>query len=405
MRFDIHLRKDVKNQISNIVESICTWNATDSILDKEVEKLSESVVSFDHCAIPDHSFVIVASDGSGDFPCVTYGDSFIYLVTAVARLYETCSEGILKEKFVHEHSLVDFVWMPEDKKQSNKQLDDCFERLLGLSLSDVCKKSDYYSLAKQLGYCKLSSPEELVSTIIHPEAHDSNNIGIQIRTVAELAELVKIINNNYFNTENCYILEDSTLSLPLLPSSTSLFFEILKRYLAVLAREKNMVYLTISKSHDMPHMDIIEEILSKKMPSTEHWFMRIPTKSEDKDIPSFLGARSIPPVGAISYLFKFHKTTQTMRLDMDYAYWKDKIWNKNKSIMRQHEIQIFRDLDFASHDQRCYGYPYPIKACHDMASLTQAERVSLRKQIIDAAIEKGLKRKNFIDPGMQTGHK
>ena len=73
--------------------------------------------------------------------------------------------------------------------------------------------------------------------------------------------------------------------------------------------------------------------------------------------------------------------------------------------MRKHEIQLFRDLDFASHDQRCYGYPYPIKACHDMASLTNAERIALRKQIIDAAIEKGLKRKNFIDPSIQTGHK
>ena len=93
-----------------------------------------------------------------------------------------------------------------------------------------------------------------------------------------------------------------------------------------------------------------------------------------------------------------------MRIDMDYDFWRNKIWNVDKEIMSQREKQMFRDLDFASHDQRCYGYPYPIKACHDMVSMTKEERAAFRKIVIDAAIQRGLKRKNFVDPSIQTGH-
>ena len=68
------------------------------------------------------------------------------------------------------------------------------------------------------------------------------------------------------------------------------------------------------------------------------------------------------------------------------------------------ETKIFEDLDYASHDQRSYGYPYPIKAAHDRASLTQAERIALRKQIIDAAVRSGMKRSLFRDVSKSTGH-
>ena len=94
-----------------------------------------------------------------------------------------------------------------------------------------------------------------------------------------------------------------------------------------------------------------------------------------------------------------------MRLDMSLKYWQQFIRSDDKEEQKCHEIQLFRDLDFASHDQRSYGYPYPIKACHDMASLTDDERLAMRKQIIDEAVKAGLKRKNFVDPSILTGHK
>jgi hypothetical protein len=43
------------------------------------------------------------------------------------------------------------------------------------------------------------------------------------------------------------------------------------------------------------------------------------------------------------------------------------------------EAEMFSQLDYSSHDQRAYGYPYPIKACHDRVRLSMAERSALKK--------------------------
>ena len=69
------------------------------------------------------------------------------------------------------------------------------------------------------------------------------------------------------------------------------------------------------------------------------------------------------------------------------------------------EQRLFQDLDYASHDQRCFGYPYPIKAAHDRASMTQAERTALRKQVVDAAVRAGMRRSLFRDASRATGHR
>lgn len=93
-----------------------------------------------------------------------------------------------------------------------------------------------------------------------------------------------------------------------------------------------------------------------------------------------------------------------MRLDMDIEYWQSQVQGQNDAETRQNEQSIFEHLDYASHDQRCFGYPYPIKAGHDRASMTQAERLALRKMIIDAAVVAGMKPQLFRSASKATGH-
>jgi len=407
MRYDIHFRSDVIQKIEDVVEDICTWNWDDASAGDEIDGLAEYVVPFEHCVKPDRPFVIAGADGSGDFPCVAYGDSVVYLVTAMARVYEATAFGKLTETKVSATDIVDFMWLPADKAKARGRYLDFFERLVGMPLEDICRESDYYDLVRAYG-SHLPSPEDLIDTLICPEAHDADNIGIQLMSTAEAGSLIRLMRGAedlQTGDKPLYIMEDTTLALPMVTAKSSLFLEIAKRYACVLAREKGFRYFTVSKSHNMPSMDLIEDMVKKKVPSCEHWFMRIPSVQNGEEKPRFLGTRSIPPIGAISYLFKFHRSTQPMRLDMDFQYWKENIRCEDKEEMLRREIQIFRDLDFASHDQRCYGYPYPIKACHDMVSLTRDERMALRKQIIDAAVKAGLKRKNFVDPSVLTGHK
>ena len=405
MHFDIHFRTDVANKIRDVVEDIHTWNIEDEASLSEIEELSEYVQGFEHCPVPDHQFFIGGADGSGDFPCVCYGDSVVYLVTAMSRLYATSPTGLV-EKDVSNNDIVDFLWLPEDKEKARAQYLDFFAQLIGESLESICEKSDYYQLARSHGG-RVSSPIDLIDTLITPPAHESDNIGIQLLNTAEAGALIRLMRSLEklrIADEPVYLLEDTTMSLPLLDSRSTLFFEIAKRYACKVGRDSGVSYFTISKSHNMPHMDLIEDMIKRAIPSGEHWFMRLPISKIGEKKLSFLGARTVPPVGAVTYLFKLHKNTQPMRLDMDFEYWDKNIRSEDKEVMSSREKQIFRDLDFASHDQRCYGYPYPIKACHDMVSLTKEERVALRKQIVDEAVKAGLKRKNFVDPSILTGH-
>ncbi len=408
MHFDIHYREDLLQQIRDVVGDIKDWNADDSVLSKDLKDLEERVVPFGHCAMPDHPFRVAGSDGSGDFPCARYGDSFVYLVTAMARLYEAVPDTPrLSELKAPGCDIVDLLWLPEDRKVSNDRFCAFFEHICGESLATICQQSDYYSLCKKYGKAPATS-QDILDTLLLPEAHDDHNIPVQLLNTAEAAVFLRLLRSGNLLSQTVgtvYVLQDTTLSLPLVTRSASLFFEIAKRYACVLARQAGVVYIAVSKSHNLPHIDAIEDLVRKVSPSLEHWFLRLPTPALGEEAPQFIGTRAIPPVGAVTYLFRLHKTMPTMRLDLDFEYWKSAVWSPDAAQMRARETQVFRDLDFASHDQRCYGYPYPIKACHDMASLTEAERVAFRKKVIDEAVASGLKRKNFIDPSIPAGHK
>jgi NurA-like 5'-3' nuclease len=91
-----------------------------------------------------------------------------------------------------------------------------------------------------------------------------------------------------------------------------------------------------------------------------------------------------------------------MRLDLDQQYWQSAIATDD---IEKNEQELFASLDYVSHDQRAYGYPYPIKAAHDRASLTEHERTVLRQQLVESAVQAGISRNAFRDPSQMTGHR
>ncbi|TGE37205.1 hypothetical protein E4K67_15135 [Desulfosporosinus fructosivorans] len=399
MRFDLNFRQDFRSKVQNIVEDMKTYNSETTADENEILQMANFLSFFKHCPFPDTPFTVGGSDSSGEFPLVSYGDSFVYLVTARMRLYTSTLEGCLKEIESKDSEIIELFLVPEDQKKANKKYDEFFSSLVGMSLLELCQKSDYLELRNQ-NTSKRVTAEELTHRIVKPPAHDASNVRINIMTAAEMCTILRVLNSEVKPT---YVLADTTLTLPLIKQHGCLFFELVKRYVTQLAIEKRVAFFAISKSHGMPHMDQLEDMI-KENGSEEHWYLRIPTLEQDGYRPEFLGTRGIPPVGAVTYIFRFHKTTPPMRLDMDIKYWEKNVWHSKKEVMAQREAQIFRDLDFASHEQRVYGYPYPIKASHDMVSLTDAERLSLKKQFIDAAEKNGLKRRNFVNASMLTGH-
>jgi hypothetical protein len=166
--------------------------------------------------------------------------------------------------------------------------------------------------------------------------------------------------------------------------------------------------LALSKSHGLPAVDRIEELAKEKLKpsngSAEHWFLRIPVRSRDGWEMKIVETRNVPPPGAVSYLVRFHRNVPVMRLDVDEQWWASRLCGQTAEETTANERRLFEDLDYASHDQRAFGYPYPIKAGHDRASLTEAERVALRKMIIDSAIAAGMNRNLFRSVSAATGH-
>ena len=79
-----------------------------------------------------------------------------------------------------------------------------------------------------------------------------------------------------------------------------------------------------------------------------------------------------------------------MRLDMSFGAWQQLVFCDDQEEQLRRERQLFRDLDFATHDRRCYGYPYPLKAARDKAVLTDKEREVLRRILVNEAARAGL---------------
>lgn len=397
MRFSLHLRQSVKSQIHDVATAMAQWDAHPRIDARERADIAERISPYPHTTHLDGQ-VISAVDGSGDFPMLGYADSFVYLATAQAVRYQAVGDK-LQELGPEPEPVVDICWLAENDKQRATQLDDAFSRLAGDSLEEIVRDSDYLQLKGQFSG-REPSIAEAIADLIRPHASDSGNIGIQLRSCAELGAARRIIGNAQPGE---IVLLDGTLALPFVHRRKgSLFQEHLKRSCCALARERGVTVAWVSKSHGLPGIQLIEEI-AKVQGHTEHWFLRLPTTGDRWQL-SILDGRNIPPQGAISYLWRTHRGMPVFRVDLDATSWAEHGEHNLSTATRDRERELFSVLDFAGHDYRAHAYPYPLKAAHDRASLTATERLALRKQVIEAAVAAGMKPSAFVDPSQLTGH-
>ena len=397
MRFSLHLRQAVKDQIQDMAQAMAGWDAHPRIDAEEQAAIADHLSPFPHTTQLEGQ-VISAIDGSGDFPMLAYADSFVYLSTAQAVRYQAVGCK-LQEIGPEPEPLVDVCWLPEHEQQRALQLNEAFARLAGASLEEVITQSDYLQLKAELTG-REPSVSEAIADLIRPHASDSGNLGIQLRSCAELGAGRRIIARA---EPGEIVLLDGTLSLPFVQRARgSLFHEHLKRACCALARERGVILAWISKSHGLPGIELIEQI-AKDSGHTEHWFLRLPTVGDRWSL-SVLEGRNIPPQGAVSYLWRTHRGMPVFRVDLDSTWWERQIRDSDSAVTQQREASLFAILDFAGHDIRTRAYPYPLKAAHDRASLTATERLALRKQVIEAAVAAGMKASAFVDPSQLTGH-
>lgn len=393
MQFDIHTRRAVKQRLSDISSRMASWELSQTQSADFYPRLVEAIEPFAHTT-KYHELSVGGVDGTGDFPVLAYGDSFVYATVAAGTLYQADALHGLREVDTGMMPLVEFTWLAGSQQQRTASLLDSFERLSGYSIDDVIVGSDYRELSRR-------APMDVASEragLIVPPAHDAGNIGVQLRTTAELAMALRLIDQAPTGT---LVLTDGTMALPFVQrKGESLFFEHLRRFCCVRARQRGIVFGALSKSHGLSSGIRLDDAANEKLgtPSAEHWFWRVPEKHVDEWSPVPADGTRIPPVGATTYIVRLHRNAPLMRLDIDAHYWQTNL----KSTVE--ERRLFETLDYAAHDQRCFGYPYPIKAARDRASLSQQERVVLKKQVVEAAVGAGLKRSLLRDSSYATGN-
>ena len=406
MRFDFNLSTVFQQQLTQTAQKMQAWEAQTSLDEAAERAIARRIQFFQHTPTT-RPLTYTGVDGSGDYPLLTYADSFVYLTTAHATTYGTHplpGQGLKETR--RSESVLNLAWLPGHYDVTRTETLAAFEHMTGESIADTVEQSDYRTLKTR--YARLS-PDEIISRLVIPQASESGNHAIQLRTVGELAAALRALNTSPPDV----LLYDSTLALPLFTSTASLFLEHLKRRLCVAAREQGTALLAVSKSPGLPGVEDIERLallraqadVSVDTTTAEHWYLRLPIPGLDEwDFPPATG-RTVPPPGAVSYLVRFHRNTPVLRVDLDQAYWQAHLLAETESQTHAREQELFQDVDFASHDQRAYGYPYPLKAAHDHASLTGSERQAMRGQLIDAAVKAGMNRKLFRDASVQTGHR
>jgi hypothetical protein len=393
----IPISRIFQDKVQTLAAEMSSWESKPRLDEETEEHIRKSIRSFKHTNRVDE-FRIAGVDGSGDYPSFSYADSFVYVATASGTVFRTDAlHGLVEEQVLIEPNL-DLVWLPEDQEKAEGQWIRAFSSLAGMDAGEVVWESDYSTLKRAHAGSGAS-----LDHLVLPLASDTSNCGIQLRSCAEWGTALRLIQSE----PACrYVLMDTTLSLPFIKTKdNSLFHEQLKRLCCVRARERGVRLFTVSKSHGLPSIELIEKFAREKLglPASkvaEHWFIRLPVPSVDEwSVEGLIEGRQIPPVGAVSYLFRFHKNTPVMRLDVDRTWWEENLHDHPDE-----EIRVFQELDYCGHDQRAYGYPFPIKACHDRTRLSNAERLVMKKQIIDAAVAKGMKRSLFKDASAATGH-
>lgn len=403
MRHEAHLRSSVREQIENLAEQMKSWEVQPKLAKNEEELIRKNIHSFSHTTHRDQ-LIVAGVQGGGDFPTACYGDSYIYYTTACGTVYTVDAISKLRELEAETKPLGLVTWIHEEEAERRRRFDDAFARLAGVPVEEVIGQSDY-RLLKAAASRRVNDVDVLWRDLIRPHADDVGNIAIQLRSAGEFGLALRLITQE---SGVGYVLAETTFSLPSISLPTgSLFYEHLKRLCCVEARRRGVGFFGLSKSHGLSAIEVVEKLAREKFSQeenqAEHWYLRIPVPNIDNWHLSLVQNRRAPSAGVVSYIVRFHRTLPVMRLDMDLEYWREWVRGGDEDETRARERRIFEDLDYTSHDQRCYGFPYPLKSSRNRATLTKARRADIRGQIVDAAVRAGMKRSLFREVARTSG--
>src|SRR5207253_1439882 len=114
MRFDVHTRVGVRRQLDVLAAEMANWETQPRIAPEEVDQVRGLIQGFEH-STNGSKLSVAGVDGSGDYPAVSYGDSFVYVTVAQATTYRADSVVGLREVGPPAPPVIEFAWVPENE--------------------------------------------------------------------------------------------------------------------------------------------------------------------------------------------------------------------------------------------------------------------------------------------------
>lgn len=388
-------------------------------LNQDLQRLENLLMTFEPFPLAhkfDEDFLVAAVDGSGISSLCNFEDNFIQLVTAATVIHNTNTHENKPMKFIAldnvipNNGLLTKVFnFSADRSLFIQQLIDFCESVYPMQdlvdpiLSHMTEYSEWDPEEFQITdknklIKKIAS--ELLNYILFPSPLQEDNILQSVREIAEYSLAKQVV------------LSDLPIKYLILDGSLTIFppgrqkvpiGDYLLRDLCLNSRKHNIIVCGLSKTHTLPGATQISDIAKERFGSNSHWFCRIPGREDPQGKLSIYENREIPPAMAVTYIFKFSETSPIFRIDFDYFWWMESIFNTDEEIMKDHEIALFRELDFMSHEANWYGYPCPPGFAHKKCTLTYIVREVLTSRAIQIAKEFGIKEEHLISARKKIG--
>ncbi|WP_309492724.1 hypothetical protein [Candidatus Hecatella orcuttiae] len=411
---------DFENEVRSAYRQIKNRDiAQANLFDSDLQRIEELLVSFKPFPSGykfENDFLIGAVDGSGMAPVVQYEDVFLYLITVGLTVHNT---GTNDGRIMELKELRNQGYIPDGGRLTVAFWSSFDEDVLWQNFVDYVKRvyliNDLNNLLVPyfIDYTKgkLDSVDKILRKygksdisdfVISPPVHLPERILDMLRWSAEISMAKRALDSN-LNLK--YVILDTTLTLlfPARYDYPHLLHDYMLRDLCFRARKEGVIVMALSKSHTIPGGEKIIQLARRKYGPDAHWFCRIPGNDDPGGKLKICRKRRIPPELGVTYLFSFTSSMPAFRVDFDRRWWESKIYDNNAEKMRMNEINIFREIDFMSHDARWYGYPCPPAFAHLSCSLTREDRDLFYERVIEIGKEEGFSEESLLNPRRRIG--
>lgn len=363
-------------------------------------------------------FLIGGVDGSGVPPLLRYDDIMIHIITANLAVYNTSArtDQIIKHVPLTDSSpipdrgqLIEAFWISMENSLTWRYIEEFIKRIYMLKnvnellfplFGDVAgaQVSSLKDIAK-LGF-RITSLEQIATL---PSASDILHIHDLMRSITEFALARRAIESN-LSLKYLFIDTSLTLLIPKGRKYSRLIDDYLKRDLCKRAKERDTILLWVSKTHTIPCASLIADLAEKEFGKDALWFCRITGDEDPEGRLSILRDRHyVPPVAAVTYIFRFSRDSPIFRLDLDRNWWKENMYDEKATSMKENEKRLFGEIEYISRDARWFGYPAPLSFAHINCRVSKEEASLMIERAISIAKEEGFDDEKLIDPRSRIG--